>query len=212
MSLTSSDASTSSNPVSRVFKVLFDTENGWRDMRSEHLEITPVLLGHTIPFALIAPLCGFYGTTVVGWSIGTGPHVKMTTGTALPITLLFFIATITAVLCVAKAIQWMAQTYCDPKPFGHCLALASYTATPLFLVGLAQLYPLLWLNLVVGLPALAYTVRLFYVGVPIMMDIDRERGFLFATAALCFGLVTLVAMMVATVLLWGAGLAPEFTY
>ncbi|MHC4109302.1 MAG: hypothetical protein ACYSTY_14580 [Planctomycetota bacterium] len=46
---------------------------------------------------------------------------------------------------------------------------------------------------------------------PIMMEIPRERGFLFSSAMLAFGLVTLVAMLAVTVLLWGAGFAPSFT-
>jgi hypothetical protein len=74
-----------------------------------------------------------------------------------------------------------------------------------------ELYPLLWLNLVVGLPALAYTAYIFYSGVPVMMSVSEERGFLFASAVLGFALLTLVAMLAITVLLWGAGFAPAFT-
>ena len=44
-----------------------------------------------------------------------------------------------------------------------------------------------------------------------MMEIPPERGFLFASAVMAFGLVALVAMIAVTVLLWGAGLAPSFT-
>jgi hypothetical protein len=88
--------------------------------------------------------------------------------------------------------------------------LASYTASPLFVIGLLQLYPILWLNLVIGLPALGYSIYLLYSGVPAMMEIPAERGFLFASAVLAFGLVSLVAMLAVTVLLWGVGLAPEF--
>ena len=71
-----------------------------------------------------------------------------------------------------------------------------------------QLQPVLWLNLLVGLPVLGYTVFLFYTGVPIMMEIPQERGFLFASAVMAFGLVALVALLVISVLLWGSALAP----
>ena len=105
----------------------------------------------------------------------------------------------------------MSETYGARQSLGRCIALASFTATPLFLVGLMQLYPVLWLNLVVGLPMLAYTAFVFYTGVPVMMEVSQERGFLFSSAVLAFGLVTLVAMMAVTVLLWGAGFAPQLT-
>ena len=93
----------------------------------------------------------------------------------------------------------------------QCLALASFTVTPLFIIGLAQANPILWINLLLGLPALAYTSYLFFTGVPVMMEVPPERGFLFSSAVMAFGLVALVAMIVVTVLLWGAGLAPSFT-
>ena len=70
---------------------------------------------------------------------------------------------------------------------------------------------MLWLNLVVGLPALAFTTYIFFTGVPIMMEIPEERGFLFSSAMLAFGLVTLVSMLAVTALLWGTGFAPSFT-
>jgi hypothetical protein len=44
-----------------------------------------------------------------------------------------------------------------------------------------------------------------------MMDISKERGFLFSSAVITFGLVALVAMLANTVMLWGMGFAPEFT-
>jgi len=78
-------------------------------------------------------------------------------------------------------------------------------------VGVFQMVPVLWLNLVIGLPALAYTVFLLYVGIPEMMEIPAERGFLFASAVLAVGLVGLVGLLAVTVLLWGIGVAPVFT-
>ena len=75
-----------------------------------------------------------------------------------------------------------------------------------------RVYPVLWLNMLMGLPALAYTVYLLYSGLPIMMEIPTERGFLYSSAVLAVGLVALVAMLAMTALLWGMGLQPVFTY
>ena len=74
-----------------------------------------------------------------------------------------------------------------------------------------ELYPVLWLNMVLGIPALAYTVYLLYTGVPIMMGISEERGFLFSSAVLGVGLIAFVALLAITAILWGMGLEPRFT-
>ncbi len=51
-------------------------------------------------------------------------------------------------------------------------------------------------------------VMLLYIGIPVLMEIPKERGFMFSTAILGFGMVGLLGMLVVTVLLWGVGLEP----
>ncbi len=66
--------------------------------------------------------------------------------------------------------------------------------------------------MLIGLPALAYSVYLLYSGLPTLMEIPTERGFLYASAVLAVGLVALVSLLAMTALLWGMGLQPVFTY
>jgi hypothetical protein len=195
-----------------AFKVLFSPGSGWQSVRENTGSSMGVFFGHTVLFALVAPICGYLGTTQRGWNLGTAKAVKLTVESALPISIFYYLALLVATLSVAAAVHWMAKTYGAKPTFAQALTLASFTATPLFLVGAVQLLPELWLNLVLGLPALAWSVALFYSGVPVMLDIPPERGFLLASAVLAFGLVALVAMMVVTVLLWGAGFAPSFSH
>ena len=65
--------------------------------------------------------------------------------------------------------------------------------------------------MLIGLPALAYTVYLLYTGVPVMMGVNQERGFLFASAVLAVGLVMLVAVLGVMAMLWSMGIGPEVT-
>ncbi|MCP4387462.1 MAG: hypothetical protein GY802_04140 [Gammaproteobacteria bacterium] len=44
-----------------------------------------------------------------------------------------------------------------------------------------------------------------------MMEISAERGFLYSSAVLAVGLVSLVSLLGMTALLWGMGLQPVFT-
>ena len=105
----------------------------------------------------------------------------------------------------------MSRTYGGEQPLERCLALISYTATPMFLVGIVQIYPVIWLNYVVGLPVLAYTVYRLYIGTPIMMRIPGSRAF-FSSAILAVGMVALIGLLASSVMLWSAGIQPEFTY
>lgn len=183
----------------------------WRAIREEQCSVVQYFASYIIILAAISPVAGFIGTTRVGWRVAGSEAVKLTPDSALQVTIIYYFAMLVAVFTMGKLIHWMSQTYAAEQPFSRCIALAAFTATPLFLVGFMQLYPVLWLNFIVGLPALAYTVFLLYSGVPIMMEIPEERGFLFASAILAVGLVALVGLLAATALMWGLGFAPAFT-
>ena len=198
-------------PLIHVLKLFVNPRDGWMAIHERRYSIAGVVLGHTLIFALIPAVAGYFGTTQVGWQVGGGEIVRLTSASAGKIAVLYYLAMLAGVGTVGWAIHWMGKTYDADQPVGQCIALASFTATPLFLIGFLQAYPVLWLNLIAGLPALAFTTYLFYTGVPIMMEVSRERGFLFSSAMLAFGLVTLVAMLAVTALLWGTGFAPSFT-
>jgi hypothetical protein len=193
-----------------VLGLLLNPREEWQAIKQENKSIAACYLELILILALIPPFAGFYGTTQIGWQIGWEQPVRLTTGSALPIAVLYYLVILAAVFVVGKAIHWMATTYGATPTLSECVRLAAFTATPLLLIGVMQFYPVLWVNFVVGLAALAYTVYLLYTGVPIMMNVSAERGFLFSSAVITFGLVALVAMLVITVMLWGMGLAPEF--
>jgi hypothetical protein len=194
-----------------AFGLLTRPRAEWSAIHDRHYGVATPFFTHTVIFALIPAVAGFYGTTRTGWQIGAGDAVRLTEESAARIAILYYLAMVAATCKVAWMIHWMSRTYGASQPFGQCYALATYTATPLFLAGLMHLQPILWLNLLVGLPVLGYTVYLFYTGVPVMMEIPEERGFLFSSAVMAFGLVALVALLAISVLLWSWGFGPSFT-
>lgn len=193
-----------------VWGLLSHPAEEWKRIRKEGCPIGACYVFHILLLAAIPPVCGYIGTTRVGWQIGARTF-RLLPESALTIAVLYYLALLVALFTLAALIHWMRQTYGAKRPLAHSVALAGYVATPLFLIGVFQLYPALWLNLIVGLPALAYTVFLLYTGVPIMMGISKERGFLFSSAVLAVGLVMLVGLLAATVVLWGMGVGPAFT-
>ena len=198
--------------IRHAFGLLAHPRAEWEAIRGRRYGVVHSLFVHTAIFALVPAVAGYLGTTRTGWQIGAGGVVRLTEASALRIAVLYYLAMVAATFSVAWVIHWMSRTYGASQPLGQCYALATYTATPLFLAGAMHLQPILWLNLLVGLPVLGYTVFIFYTGVPTMMEIPEERGFLFSSAVMAFGLVALVALLAASVLLWSTGFGPSFTY
>ncbi len=197
--------------LQHVVGLLVHPRREWEAIRGERCTVSGCYLRHVVPLAAIPPVCAYVGATAVGWSVAGGDPVRMTAASALPLAVAFYAALLAGVYIMGRAIHWMAGTYGARADLGSCVVLAAYTAVPLFLAGIAALWPQPWLMMLVGLAAVGYAVYLFYTGVPVMMGISREQGFLMASAALTVGLVLLVGMLAVTVLLWGLGLAPVFT-
>jgi hypothetical protein len=197
--------------LGHITGLFFNPETAWRNIKAEldkGLCNTAVLV---IILALIPPVFGYIGTTTVGWQLGAGEPMKLTNSSAGTISVLYFIAIIVGINAVAMAIRWMSQTYEAEVKYRYALALSTFTAAPMLLIGVFEIYPVLWINFLIGLLALALSVRLLYTGVPIILDVDKDRGFLYSSSILAFGLIALVAMLALTALLWGFGLEPTLT-
>ncbi len=161
---------------------------------------------------LIPPVCGYIGTTQFGWQIGTGAAIKLTQSNALMIAIAYYVSIVIGIFVMGYAIKWMGTTYVEKDiQFSQSMALSVFVATPLLLIGAFELYPVLWINFLIGLVALAYSVYLLYTGVSILMDLPAEKSFLFSSAILGFGMISLVVLLVGTAFLWGIGLQPVFT-
>lgn len=193
--------------VRHVFGLLTRPREQWAGIREERLSLPRVLL-HLALLAAIPVVCSYFGTTEVGWRVGVGAPIRITPESALRIGIFYYLTIIIGVYWVGWMIGWMAESYGGRQPLSQCLLLATYIPTPLFLFGFMQLYPVLWVNVVVSYPALAFTVVLLYTGVPEMMQTPKEYGFLFANSVLAVGMVFLVGVLCATVIIWSLGLAP----
>ncbi len=195
---------------SHLIGILFNPSEQWKSIRDVDCTIGKCFCSYVFIMAAIPPVSGYFGTTRFGWEIGAREAVKLSPDSALVIAIAYYFVMLVGVFSMGAMIYWMGKTYGAKQELSRCIRLAAFTATPLFLVGFVELFPILWLNFVVGLPALAYSVKLLYTGVPIMMEIDEDRGFLFSSSILAVGMVALVVMMVATAILWFNGFAPQF--
>ena len=161
--------------------------------------------------ALLPAAAWYYGVTEVGWTVAGGDPIKLTRDSALTIIILFYFAMVCAVGIIGYFIHWMSDTYGAQSSFAKGIVIAGFTATPLFVAGLTGLHPILWLDMLLGVAAVCWATYLLYLGIPIVMDIPEERGFLFSSAVVAVCLVMVISIMAGSVLLWDFGAAPAFT-
>ncbi len=197
--------------LNHVWGLFSHPQKEWEAIRDDPCTVIGCYLRHVLIVAAVPAVSAYIGAVQVGWSFGVGEPVKLTPESALPIAVLFYLAMLAAVFVIGKLIHWMSQTYGADTTLDQSVLLAAYTGTPLFLIGIVALYPIPWLNMLFGIAALFYTVYLLYTGVPVVMKVTKEQGFLFASAVLTVGMVTLVGILAVSVILWGTGVAPVYT-
>jgi hypothetical protein len=194
-----------------TFGLLYEPEAQWQKISEKNDSIVKTYAKFLVFMALLPPVSAYIGATYVGWSLGIDETYRLTPDSALKLSIAAYFAILVAVLVLAYFVQWMAKTYGANPSLKRCLNLAAYSCTPLFLVSIAGAYPILWLDMLISLIGVGWAVYLLYHGVPIMMGIEKERGFLFASSILTVGLCILVGMIAITVIFWGSGIAPVFT-
>ncbi len=197
--------------MKNVFNLLYAPESEWKDIASQNNTVVKTLLLFVVPMALIPTISAFIGASYVGWGLVGEKIVKLTSESAMLLSIAAFFAITGAVVVMGLLIKWMAETYGGKPSLDRCVALSAYSATPLFLVGFAALYPVLWVDTLLTLFAIAFAVKLLFIGVPIMMDTDQDKGYLFASSILTVAMVMVIGMFAITILFWGFGLAPAFT-
>ncbi len=191
--------------------LLYGPSKEWKKISQQKHSISHIYLTFLVFFAAIPPVSAFIGSTYVGWSIGNGETYKLTTDSALYLSVVAYFAILASVFVLSGFVQWMAKTYGAKPTFAECLNLTAYSCTPLFLVGILGSFPILWLDMLFSLVAIAMSVNLLYRGVPEVMGINQEKGFLFASSILTVCMVSLVGMLTITIIFWGSGISPVFT-
>jgi len=170
------------------------------------LALFPVIM------ALLPSVAWYYGTSRIGWTVGSSEDaIRLTESSAFEISVLFYFVMISSVAIIGYFIHWMSATYGANSSLTKGIVIAGLTCSPLFMTGLVGFYPLLWVDLLIGVVALSWATYLLYLGIPIVMNIPEERGFLFSSAIIAIALVIFVGILVVTVMLWEYGFAPEFT-
>jgi hypothetical protein len=102
----------------------------------------------------------------------------------------------------------MADTYGARHSFGLHLALIAIVGAPIAVGSIIHLYPNVFINILVFVPVMLWSMYLLYTGLPIILNTTPERGMLMASSLIGYFLVAFVSLLGITVVLWGYGFGP----
>lgn len=196
------------------YGIMIHPSSEWQIVREEKSSFKQLFVGHVPFLALIPAIASFVGVTQIGWSFGDSEPVRLTINSALSLSALTYVALLIGVFVFGEFINWMARTYgvSEPEEQRHHAgtALAVCATTPLFLAGVFLIVPNLWLNAAAMMVAGAYSLYLIFKGLPVLMNIDKDRAQMYAYSIITVGMVMMVTTLIGTVLVWGMGIGPVY--
>lgn len=154
-------------------------------------EITKTILFYV---AAIPAIAGFIGRVVIGYSgpyYGFYAHSRVPLFSGLIWAIVLFVLTIIGVYIISLIVNGLSANFGGSRNELNAFKLTVYSFIPLLVLGLFSMIPALSGLFILGL----YGIYLFYIGVPILMEVPEEK-------ALTFTVITSLLSIVITVLFY----------
>lgn len=155
------------------------------------------------------PIFAFFGTSKFGWRLGTVEPIFLREEILLSISVVYFCVLLIGFLTSALVSRWMSKTYGARESFGAHFAMVTIVGAPLAVGSIIHLYPDVFINVLVFVPVVLWSMYLLYRGLPIILCTTPERGMLMASSLIGYLLVAFVSLLGITVMLWINGLGPS---
>jgi Yip1 domain len=177
----------------RVKGILFAPETEWAAI--EHEPGTPAHLfpSYVVYLAVIPPLAGFIGSSIIGVSAGAGT-IRVPLFAGLLGLVMAYALSFAIVYAVAIIVDQLAPRFGGQKDFGNALKVTVYAFTPYWVFGICQLIPGLRF---VGYVGALVGIYLLWLGLPRLMKAtpDKLIPYVAATTACAvvgLGFITLI--------------------
>ncbi|MCX4187217.1 Yip1 family protein [Methylophaga sp. OBS4] len=174
----------------------------WKSISEEKDDLIQFGLARLSILAAVPAISFLIGITLLGWSLSGAEYHKVAVADAVPMAITFYLLIGIFTLLMGYFTFSMERAFGTEASFGRCLVFVTYTATPMYMAGLVGFVPIVWLCMIVLMAAVAYSLYLLYVGIPIYMNIPEGKGFIVSTSIISAGLCLLVIFNVATVIIW----------
>jgi hypothetical protein len=125
------------------------------------------------------------------------------------LSIVYFVMLVIGFVTSALVARWMSWTYDARHSLGIHFAMITVVGAPLAVGSAIHLYPDAFINVLVLVPTLIWSMYLLYRGLPVVLHVGPERGMLMASALIAYLLVAAVSLLGIFVALWGHGIGPR---
>ncbi len=191
-----------------LYRVLANPATVFRELATDDGTQSRSLLPLTLLLLLLPPLFAAIGGGSFGWRLGTEDPLVMRTEQVVLVSMLYWLLLCFGFFSTVVLAQWMGRTYGADAKLADYAAFFTIVCAPLSIASVAHLFPHVFFNVLVLLPAVIWSMLLLYRGLPVVLRIPGEQGMLMASALVGWLLVAMVSLLGLSAGLWTVGLGP----
>lgn len=171
--------------IERVKNIVLTPKTEWPAIGREPGDVAYLFTGYVAILAAIPAVCGFIGSSLVGFTIPSLGTVRMPVASGLLSAIVGYLLTFVIVYVVALIVEALAPTFGGRKDFASALKVTVYSYTPAWLCGIFLLIPGLRFLGILGL----YGLYLLYLGLPPLMKSPPEKSLFYSVAIVICAIV-----------------------
>jgi hypothetical protein len=173
------------NLVERVKNIIISPKQEWEVIAGETTSIVDLYKTYIIFLAVIGPIASIIGMSVVGMNLGIFGTYRVPIITAVISGVVRFALTLAGVYILALIIDALAPSFAGEKNMDQAFKVATYSSTPMWLVGIFGIIPVLGILAILGL----YGIYLLYLGLPVLMKSPKEKAVVYTIVVIVAGFV-----------------------
>ena len=191
-----------------LYRVLANPAALFRELAGEDGALSRSLLSLAMLLLLLPPLFAAIGGGSFGWRLGTESPLVLSAEQVVLISVLYWLLLCFGFFSTVLLAHWMGKTYGADAKLADYAAFFSIVCAPLSVASAAHLFPHVFFNVLMLLPAVIWSMLLLYRGLPVVLRIPGEQGMLMASALVGWLLVAMVSLLGLSAGLWTVGLGP----
>ncbi|PCJ24388.1 MAG: hypothetical protein COA96_09700 [SAR86 cluster bacterium] len=191
-----------------LFKSLYQPSIAFEELAKVDPSPFNILIRYSIWLLILPPAFSLIGAANFGWRLGAAEPLMLPTNTLVLVSVAYLCVLIFGLLSTAFISRWMASTYGASTSLGRHVALITIVGEPLAIASVAHLYPDVFVNILILIPTMIWSMYLLYKGIPIVLETPPERGMLMASSLVGWLLVAAVSLLGLSVMLWTLGVGP----
>lgn len=191
-----------------LFKSLYQPMEAFQRLSETEPSPLGVLFRYSLWLLILPPAFSLIGAANFGWRLGAAEPLMLSRQALLLVSSGYFLVLVFGLLSTSLISCWMASTYDASTSLGRHVALVTIVGEPLAVASLAHLYPDVFVNILVIIPTMIWSMYLLYKGIPLALGITSEKGMLMASSLVGWLLVAAVSLLGISMMLWTLGVGP----